>query len=223
MFDTRRTLNEKNIIENPEQFESAHECTYRITANNYWIEKIKDPDHPVLADFAFQNMKLFYDGIWEDGDGSRHSDDLIGRFKDWIKQHPEHANVPEAYKLIESMSNNYFGDARRRKISPDPERLTGTWEGVIQKEDDNGKLLWSSRVTLKISKGNLREGRFTIRESDETWRSPISIENYKIVMTIRYEPKLFIMERAGEEYLISIKYQSKFRGRPCNNYLVLSR
>ena len=214
---------EKYITENPKQFNSASEGAYEITANNYWIEKIKDPDHPVLADFAFQNMKLFYDGAWEEGDGSMHNDDLIERLKDWIKQHPDHANVPEAFKLIESMRNNYFGDARRREIPPDLEMLTGTWNGVIQKEDDNGKLLWTSIVTLKISTGNLKEGKFTIRETGETWRCPVSIKNDKIVMTILYEPKQFIMERAGQEYLISIKYKDKFRGHPSNNTMVFSK
>ncbi len=214
---------EKYLIGNSEQFNPASEGRYRITANNYWVKQIKNPDHPVLAVYEWDNLKNFYDGAWEDGDGSMHSDRLIMDLKDWINKYPDHTNVPEAFQLIESMRNNYFGDGRRKEISPDPEMLTGAWVGVIRKEDDNGRLLWISGVTLKISTGDHREGRFTIRETGETWGSPVSIENDKIVMTIRYERKQFTMEHAGHENLISIKYKDKFHGRPCNTYLVLSR
>ncbi len=95
----------KHVIENSDQFDSAQEAKYRITANDYWIKKIKNPDHPVLTDFAYQKIKKFYNWVWEDGDGSMHNEKLIKEFTEWIKKYPNHANVSEAQGLIERMKN----------------------------------------------------------------------------------------------------------------------
>ncbi|RPJ14786.1 MAG: hypothetical protein EHM30_09760, partial [Desulfobacteraceae bacterium] len=68
---------EKHVMENSEQFNSGQEGISKITANDYWIKKIKDPNHPIFADFEYQKIRLHYEGAWEDGDGSKQSPELI--------------------------------------------------------------------------------------------------------------------------------------------------
>jgi hypothetical protein len=101
---------EKYVMDHPDQFASAGEGVYEITANDYWIKKIIAPDHPAIADYEYQKIKLFYDVAWEDGDGSMQSNTLIKKFTEWIKKHPKHAKVAEAEKLIAHMNNYRRGN-----------------------------------------------------------------------------------------------------------------
>ena len=99
---------EKHVMANPDQFNPAREGTYKITASDYWLKKIKNRNHPIFADFEYQEIKLFYDGVWEDSDGSWHSVKLIKRFNDWINRYPKHSKVPETQDLIERMKNYHI-------------------------------------------------------------------------------------------------------------------
>ena len=95
---------EKHVMENPDQFASGQEGLYYISANGYWTKKIKDIHHPVLADYAYQNIMFFYDGVWEGGgDGFRHKEELISMFSEWVNKYPEHDKVPLVQKIIECM------------------------------------------------------------------------------------------------------------------------
>ena len=96
---------EKHVMENSDQFNSAQEGTYKVTANNYWIKRINNHNHLIFADFEYQEIKLFYDGVWEDGDGTMHNEKLIKAFTEWINKYPNHAKVSEAQELIERMKN----------------------------------------------------------------------------------------------------------------------
>jgi hypothetical protein len=103
---------EKHVMENSDQFNSGQEGSDTITANDYWIKKIKNPNHPVFADYEYQKIRLRYEGAWEDGDGSKQSPELIKEFKEWIDKYPNHIKAPEAKKAIELMEN-YKGNALR--------------------------------------------------------------------------------------------------------------
>ena len=96
---------EKHVMENSDQFESGSEGAYRITANDYWIKKIKNPNHLVFADFEYDKLRWYFHDVWGDGDGSMHSDKLIKEFTEWINKYPTHDKVPEAKKAIEFMKN----------------------------------------------------------------------------------------------------------------------
>jgi len=104
-YDQTPNIYEKHVMENSDQFNSGQEGSYKITANDYWIKKIKNHNHPVFADFEYQEIKLFYDGVWEDGDGSMHNEKLIKAFTEWINKYPNHEKVSEAQELIERMKN----------------------------------------------------------------------------------------------------------------------
>jgi hypothetical protein len=104
-YDQTPNIYEKHVMENSDQFNSGQEGGYKITANDYWIKKIKNHNHPVFADFEYQEIKLFYDGVWEDGDGSMHNEKLIKAFTEWINKYPNHEKVSEAQELIERMKN----------------------------------------------------------------------------------------------------------------------
>ena len=96
---------EKHVMENSDQFNSGSEGSYRITANNYWINKIKDLNHPVFSDVEVKKLLWFFNDVWEDGDGSMHNEKLIMRFSEWINKYPNHSLVPVAQKKIERMKN----------------------------------------------------------------------------------------------------------------------
>ena len=104
-YDQTPNIYEKHVMENSDQFKSGSEGADRITANDYWIKKIKNPNHPVFADFEYDKLRWYFHDVWEDGDGSMHSDKLIKEFTEWINKYPNHAKVPEAKKYIAFMKN----------------------------------------------------------------------------------------------------------------------
>jgi hypothetical protein len=102
-YDQEPTSFEKYLMEHTERFNSASEGMYAISANDFWLSRIKDRSHPVIGDYEFRKIQLFDEAVWEDGDGSMHSKKLIEEYKNWINRFPGHKHVPLAEKWIQEL------------------------------------------------------------------------------------------------------------------------
>ena len=205
---------EKYIIENPDQFNPSREVS-PLTASNYWIRQIKNPEHPILADYKWDNIKLFYDGAWEDGDGDMQSYLLVKQLTDWLNAYPNHANVPKARELISFMKS--------RPAYHIQESLVGTWTGELITTKQNGDVKWRNNIQLVISEDDYRKGIFTDITRNQSWETSVFAAGEKIKMTFGYEKRWFTFKNDGDVLLLSIEYKLKMQGELLDNVLVLRK
>ena len=107
------------IMNNSDHFTSASEGNYKITPTDYWLKRIINKNHSVFGDFEFEKIKDFDEGVWEDGDGSMHTEQLIKNYQDWAIKFPTNNNVPIARDRIEDLKN--LSDIFKDKQGPSSE------------------------------------------------------------------------------------------------------
>jgi hypothetical protein len=99
-YDKEPNEYEKYIFKNIEHFNSAREGWHHIAPNDFWLRKIKNKEMDVIADYEFKKIKDFDDAVWEDGDGSMHSKELIRKYNDWIRKFPDNEDVSKTKERI---------------------------------------------------------------------------------------------------------------------------
>ncbi|MEE8606896.1 MAG: hypothetical protein V3S55_04785 [Nitrospiraceae bacterium] len=101
-YDTAPNAFELYVITHVERFGSGGEGT-PISVNNYWLRKIRNRRHEAIGDYELDGIRWFDDAVWEDGDGSAHTPDLIRRYREWLNAWPDHASAPAARARIEKL------------------------------------------------------------------------------------------------------------------------
>ena len=205
---------EKHVIENQEKFDPAGEVK-PVTANSYWIKKIKNPENPAIANYKWDTIKQLYDAAWEDGDGSMHSYILVRKFTEWINAYPNHPSVKEAKGLITFL--------KRSDIYKTHEILVGTWAGEFRVKDDKGNVLASHVINFKISGDNPNRGEFTDRIDNNSWETTLGVGIEKVNMTFGFERRWFTLERDAQEYLLRTNYKSRRQGHVLQNDVFLKK
>lgn len=205
---------ERYLIEHPDQFNPAGEAS-PVTVNDYWIRKIKNRNHPVIADYRWDNLVLFFDSAWEDGDGDMHSYYLVRRFTEWINDYPDHVNVPEAEKRIKFMKAG-----KRYRIQ---ETLVGTWTGELITTGPGGSIRSKNEIKLEIPEDDYSKGIFTDKTIDQSWEAKVFAAEKDIKMTFGFARRGFILASNGDGHSLSIEYKLKLKGDVCDNKLVLKK
>jgi hypothetical protein len=105
---------DKYVFGNISHFNSGSEGMYSTTANDFWIKKIKDRKHPMVAFYEYSGIKSFDNAVWDDGDGSMHTPKLKKDYLSWIKKHPSNElvnTIKERIKTLEAYDERH----RKRK------------------------------------------------------------------------------------------------------------
>ncbi len=102
------------------------------------------------------------------------------------------------------------------------ELLQGEWSGRHSVRDDNGRQRWHSKVTLFVSRPP-QVGQFTINKSRDSWRSPIMLENGKVLLRYGFDFRKFTVEKNGDDLEMEARYRSKWAGRNTDNTITLKK
>jgi hypothetical protein len=93
---------ERYVIEHSEHFETASEGS-PIRAGDYWLRKIRDRKHEVLGEFELGAIRSLDEGVWEDGDGSMHTPELLREYGAWLEKWPHHPQAGQVRQRVEEL------------------------------------------------------------------------------------------------------------------------
>lgn len=72
-------------------------------------EQIKklNPKSKYIGIIEFDGIKSFHSAVWEDGDGSSHSKELVSDYESLINRFPDASFVSDARARIEQVKKNH--------------------------------------------------------------------------------------------------------------------
>ena len=85
-------------------FRSAGE-TAGIRPASHWLDRIQNRRHPVIGAVELEELRSFDRAVWEDGDGSMHSDRLVRDYRGWLERWKNHDAAPEVERRIAELLN----------------------------------------------------------------------------------------------------------------------
>lgn len=97
------------VKQNPTLFfyNEAAGGTYETSEVRYEQIKKLNPVSKYVGIIEFDGIKSFHDAVWEDGDGSSHSKELISDYEGLIKRFPKASFVPDARSRIEQVKRSH--------------------------------------------------------------------------------------------------------------------
>jgi hypothetical protein len=92
------------VIAHPEMFYSASSIA-AYKPSNYRYDQLKkiNPNSVYLGEIEYRWKKDFDDSVWEDGDGTRHSREIINDYENLIGKYPNASFVSETRARIEEI------------------------------------------------------------------------------------------------------------------------
>lgn len=94
------------MMSNLPRFESGSEGSTGIKVSRYWMDKIENKKHPVIAARRYEGIKRFDEAVWEDGDGSMHTKRLVQSYRNFLKTYPDFPFRAEIQLRIEELKKH---------------------------------------------------------------------------------------------------------------------
>ncbi len=94
----------RHVLQHLDRFRSAGE-TAGIRPASHWLDRIQNRRHPVIGAVELEELRSFDRAVWEDGDGSMHSDRLVRDYRGWLERWKNHDAAPEVERRIAELLN----------------------------------------------------------------------------------------------------------------------